>query len=91
MKKPRFAVVVCLTLALLGTGCLGPNNAFNGMIHWNQRVTDNKFANEGIFLGLIIIPVYELMLIGDLLIFNSIEFWSGSNPIAPPAPSKPVP
>ena len=91
MKKSRFAIVVSLTLVLLGTSCIGPNNAFNGMINWNQRVTDSKFANEGIFLGLIIIPVYEILLLGDLIIFNSIEFWSGSNPIAPSVPVKTAP
>lgn len=35
-----------------------------------------------IFWGLNIVPVYGLFFIGDTLIFNVIEFWSGSNPIA---------
>ena len=29
-----------------------------------------------------VIPVYQLALTGDLLIFNAIEFWDGDNPIA---------
>ncbi len=36
---------------------------------------------ELVFLGLIIIPAYGLFSFGDAIIFNSIEFWGGSNPI----------
>ena len=31
---------------------------------------------------MVIIPVYGLATLGDALIFNTIEFWSGSNPVA---------
>lgn len=78
MKKTFLAAALALTLA---TSCLGPNNAFNGLNNWNHKVTDNKWANEGIFLVLNIIPVYGLFYLGDIVIFNSIEFWGGKNPI----------
>jgi hypothetical protein len=29
----------------------------------------------------VILPVYGLCTLGDALIFNSIEFWGGENPI----------
>lgn len=73
-----------LGLSLLTTSCLGPNNAFNSLNHWNHNVSESKWVNELVFLGLIIIPVYPLFLWGDYIIFNSIEFWGGENPIAPP-------
>jgi len=79
MKKSLLAAALALTM--LGTSCLGPNNAFNNLNRWNQKVTDSKWANEGIFLVLNIIPVYGLWYYGDILIFNSIEFWGGENPI----------
>ena len=84
MKKSFLAAALALTM--LGTSCLGPNNAFNGLNSWNHRVTDSKWANEGIFLVLNIIPVYGLFYLGDIIIFNSIEFWGGDNPIDRPAP-----
>ena len=31
-----------------------------------------------------IIPVYEFALLGDVVIFNAVEYWSGDNPIADP-------
>lgn len=79
MKKSLLAASLALTV--LGTSCLGPNNAFNNLNRWNHKVTDNKWANEGIFIVLNIIPVYGLWYWGDILIFNSIEFWGGENPI----------
>lgn len=76
--------ILILTLAssILFTSCIGSFSAFNGIREWNEGVTSNKFANELIFLALWIVPVYQFASLGDLVIFNTIEFWSGSNPIA---------
>ena len=41
-----------------------------------------KFVNEIVFLAFHIVPVYEVAYFADVLVLNSIEFWSGSNPIA---------
>lgn len=80
MKK----VVSCLLLssAILFSSCLGSFRAFNNLKDWNQGATDSKFLDNLIFWGLNIVPVYGLFFLGDALIFNVIEFWSGSNPIA---------
>lgn len=71
-----------LSLAFLSTSCLGSFSAWNGLRDWNENVADNKFVNNAIFWGLNIIPVYPLFYAGDVIIFNLVEFWSGSNPIA---------
>ena len=80
MKK----AIICITMSsmLLFTSCLGSFSAFNSLKEWNQGVSDNKFVNNLLFWGLNIIPVYGLAFLGDTVIFNVIEFWSGSNPIA---------
>ncbi|RYC52088.1 DUF3332 domain-containing protein [Flagellimonas olearia] len=77
-------VISCLLLssAILFSSCLGSFKAFNNLKDWNQGATDSKFVDNLIFWGLWIVPVYELFLLGDAIIFNVIEFWSGSNPIA---------
>lgn len=80
MKKTIIASLLACTL--LFTSCLGSYNAFNNLRAWNQGATDSKFLDNLIFWGLWIVPVYELFILGDTLIFNVIEFWSGSNPIA---------
>lgn len=47
-----------------------------------MEISDSKFVNNLVFWGLNIVPVYGLFFLGDIIIFNVIEFWSGSNPIA---------
>jgi len=47
-----------------------------------MELSDSKFVNNLVFWALNIVPVYGLFFLGDAIIFNVIEFWSGSNPIA---------
>lgn len=75
--------------ALSFTSCIGPNNAYNGISSWNSKLSESKWVNELAFLGLNIIPVYPIVLWGDYLIFNSVEFWTGDNWIAKPEAFKP--
>ena len=44
-----------------------------------MKVAENRWGREGVFVGLWIVLVYPICAIFDLLIFNSIEFWSGEN------------
>jgi len=70
-----------LATGMLGASCLGPNKAFNKLNDWNQTVTENKWGNEVVFLALNIIPVYGFAYLADIVVFNSIEFWGGANPM----------
>ncbi|SHJ46774.1 protein of unknown function [Arenibacter nanhaiticus] len=80
MKKLFICSFLCMSL--LFSSCLGSFGAFNNLKEWNQNVSESKFVNNLIFWGLNIVPVYGLFFVGDAVIFNVIEFWSGSNPIA---------
>jgi hypothetical protein len=82
MKKLAIALTLCALM--IGTSCVGSYRAFNSLASWNTRASDSKWLNELINLGLYIIPVYELFFIGDMLIFNSLEFWTGKNPLSEP-------
>ena len=84
MKK---SVLACaLALSLLGTSCLGPNKWFNAVHDWNSKATDSKWGNEGVFIGLNLLFVYPLCYLGDILVFNSIEFWKeGSTSASQPS------
>ncbi|MAN58848.1 MAG: hypothetical protein CMC08_03310 [Flavobacteriaceae bacterium] len=80
MKKS--IICIALSASVLCTSCLGSFSAFNNLKDWNMEISDSKFVNNLVFWGLNIIPVYGLFFLGDTIIFNVIEFWSGSNPIA---------
>ena len=77
MKKTLLAAG--LFLGLSTASCLGPNRLFNDLHDWNEEVTDNEWLNEGIFLGLNIIPVYGFTYLVDIIVLNSIEFWTGED------------
>lgn len=84
MIKTKF--LACAALLAGATSCLGPNHAFNGIHNWNATVTEYDWANEVIYLGLNIIPVYGVAHLGDILIFNTMHYWTGENPIDAPGP-----
>lgn len=82
MKKSK-TVLVCAMLSgsVLFSSCIGSFGLWNSLKDWNQGVS-NKFVNELIFLAFHIVPVYEVAYLADVLVLNSIEFWSGSSPVA---------
>lgn len=63
------------------SSCIGSFRLSNQLLSWNKSI-GGKFVNELVFFVFWIIPVYEITMLADLLVLNSIEFWSGSNPVS---------
>lgn len=78
-KKLIVATVVALSASIMMQSCIGSFALYNKVKAWNEHVGD-KFVNELVFVAMWILPVYELCFAADMLILNSIEFWSGNNP-----------
>jgi hypothetical protein len=76
------AITLLVSTSFMMSGCYGSFALVSKVHEFNGNVSDSKFINELVFLGFCIIPVYGLAALGDAIIFNSIEFWSGSNPVA---------
>ena len=83
MKKLtlKMAATVMICGAFLFSSCVGSFGLHTKLSNWNQNIS-NKFVNELVFLAFNIIPVYGVCYLADALVINSIEFWSGSNPMA---------
>lgn len=81
MRRILRPLALVTALGALG-GCYGKFHLTNTIYKWNGEVSGNKFVQTLVFWALVIIPVYELLMLGDGIIFNVIEFWTGSNPIA---------
>ncbi len=83
MKRPYLTIATaCLLLASTSlTSCLGSFALTNKLLAWNRTI-DNKFVNELVFIALCIVPAYEVAAAADLLVLNSIEFWSGESALA---------
>lgn len=78
----KFFICGLLSMTILCTSCLGSFSAFNSLRDWNDGLTNNKFMDNLVFWALNIVPVYPLFIFGDVVFFNLLEFWTGSNPIA---------
>jgi len=84
MKKKLLPLV--LALGLVCSSCLGPDHAYTSIRNWNAGLSEKNWINEIVFIGLVIIPVYPLALTGDILLFNTLGYWTGNYVIGEPAP-----
>lgn len=80
MKKTILTVALAALLCSSLTSCMGKFALTRNLYAWNEQVS-NKFVNEILFVAFWILPVYEVCGIADLLVLNTIEFWSGDNPM----------
>ncbi len=76
------AIAVIASSVLL-SGCMGKFALTKKLYKWNSTVGQDRWVNEIIFVGLaVILPVYGLSLLADGIVFNSIQWWTGDNPVA---------
>lgn len=78
-KSMKLFAALSLAGTMLLSSCIGSFALFNRLKDWNEGLS-NKFVNEVVFF--FFTPVYVLAYSADVLVINSIEFWSGSNPVA---------
>jgi len=84
MKKT--AIAAALVLALTCSSCLGPDSLYNSVKNWNAGLSKQDWVNEVVFIGLYFIPVYPIALFGDIVIFNTIDYWTGKPTLNAPGP-----
>lgn len=68
-------------LPLAGAGCFGSFNLTRKIYDINQSVSPEPWVREVVFLAFAIAPVYGLAMLIDAVVFNSVEFWTGRNPM----------
>lgn len=83
-----FALAACLCFST--AGCFGKFELTRRIYNFNKRVDSDKWVQWLVFLVISIIPVYGLGLLIDLLFANSVEFWTGSNPVSADAGSSKI-
>ena len=81
MKKLNLKVVACLLAgAVMCSSCIGSFNLFNNYAKWQRNMTDNKFVNA--IVGFILMPIVGgICLFVDSVVLNTVEFWTGDNPV----------
>ena len=61
--------------------CIGSFSLFNKYAAWQKDMTDNKYINA--IVGFFLMPIVgSITLFVDSVVLNTIEFWTGDNPVA---------
>jgi hypothetical protein len=84
MKNIVFAVLVAFS-SMSVSGCMGQMGLSKQVTGLNLKAVDNRWGREGLYI--LMSPLYGIAGSIDLLIINSIEFWSGTNPITGKTPA----
>ncbi len=77
MKKMVASIMV---VAFLASGCTGSFNLTRKVYNFHRSQAD-KWSDELCFLLVALTPIYGLATFADAIVFNSIEFWTGKNPV----------
>jgi hypothetical protein len=79
-QRPLIFTLIALTTSLSMNGCAAGNFGFvRSVAKWNLK--HSLLPRILFYILLVIIPVYPIALLLDLLINNTIEFWTGSAPM----------
>lgn len=81
MKKSIRNSALLLAATFMMSSCIGSFQLTNKVLDWNENIGD-KFVNEVVFVAFHLIPVYGVCQFADLLVFNSVEFWTGERLVA---------
>ncbi len=79
----RTTAVVSLAafMPIAAGGCFGKFQLVRKVYKFNKDVDPDKWVQWFVFLVLSIIPIYGLATLIDVVFANSVEFWTGENPI----------
>ncbi|PKH07961.1 DUF3332 family protein [Moritella sp. Urea-trap-13] len=84
MKKLICATVIAASVSGL-TGCIGQMGLTKLAVGVNLKAVDNRYGRAGIYM--LAAPIYGVTSLVDLVVLNSIEFWTGTNPITKKGPA----
>lgn len=80
MKRILIALLGLVTVSA-SMNCYGGFVATRKLYNWNGSL-GNKWINTIVMWVMIIVPVYAIATLVDFVILNTLEFWTGSNPLA---------
>jgi hypothetical protein len=87
IKKMLIILLSGLVLILSMASCYGKFGLTKKVYQLNGRIGNQSTKLGGVInsvfmIVMVIIPIYGISALLDIIVFNLIEFWSGSNPVA---------
>jgi hypothetical protein len=77
--RKGIAIAVLLGFLPLASACFGSFNLTRRVYQFNKGASQDKWVRWLVFIAMS--PIYPAASTVDLLFANSLEFWSGDNPI----------
>jgi uncharacterized protein DUF3332 len=84
IRRVIAVTILCSMGLVASTGCFGSFTTVKRLYRWNETVDANKWAKWGVFVSVMVVPIYPCATIWDMIFTNSVEFWSGRNPMNEP-------
>jgi hypothetical protein len=81
LRGAIFPLVLGGLLPLTTAGCIGKFELTRKVYQFNREVDSNKWIQWLAFLVLNVVPVYGFAVLIDAVFANSVEFWTGDNPV----------
>lgn len=80
--KRTISAILAMAIAMVSLqGCYGKMALTRKVYQMNGEISD-KYVRSAVTWAFIIIPVYGISALADFIVFNTIEFWGGKNPVA---------
>ena len=81
MKKGLKFTALLLAATIMFSSCIGSFQLTSKFKKVNESI-GSKWVNELVFAACWLFPIYEICVLADILVLNSIEFWSGKKMLA---------
>lgn len=81
LRRAVLPLVLGGFLPLVTVGCIGRFELTRKVYQFNREVDTNKWIQWLAFLVLNVVPVYSFAILIDAIFANSVEFWTGDNPV----------
>lgn len=76
----RRGIALALLLSVAG-GCIGGFRLTGTVYDFNREVSDSVVIQELVFVAFLIVPVYPVSVAADVIVLNTIELFTGENPV----------
>jgi hypothetical protein len=74
-------LALCAFLPVSLGGCFGGFELTKKTYQFNKEVSPDKWIRWLVFLLITIVPIYGIAMLVDAIAMNSMEFWTGKNPV----------
>lgn len=81
LRSALMPVLLVGVLPLGASSCIGRFELTRKVYQFNREVDPNKWIQWLAFLVLNFVPVYGFAVLIDAVFANSVEFWTGDNPV----------